>query len=493
MEMRTMTTTIPAIETAGSRPQSVGLLRLREAAKRIGCSVALFDWWDRNGCPYCPGFRLRDGRDKKLAPRTAGHRRGPAFVREKDVGRIAKGFAEAADPPDTIIRSGNEFYTIDKAVRYSGLLKHTIQHNAKRLSSLHLRLRGIQTAYYSREKLDELTLENAAWRQGPSDPDLISLADTKRLVRCSAHTLRRLVKAGVLHPTRPYIVGQDGKGSRQLLFSRSELHMTFVQRPEPGEPIRVGPEETYYLREDGKAHFHFSDSVLAYWIDVESNLRPGEMALRTKTFYVIADQPRQGSGPESLAWRGEDLRAIVTGKEGSCPGKGRGPFARTASKAARAHATKVLKGVKRRLPMRAADAIKLCEEAGVPGWLIFRTKKALNIQTSRQVAKGKAAHYWWHKPGQKVPAGALAAPSPGATSAAPFPSTAHTSPAAPIRRWVRPCGRTAYRVENETKMLAAWDRRQFGENKAATGAAFNIDRSDATKLINMHERQKCRK
>ena len=41
-------------------------------------------------------------------------------------------------------------------------------------------------------------------------------------------------------------------------------------------------------------------------------------------------------------------------------------------------------------------------------------------------------------------------------------------------------------------MLADWKVRKFGENKAQTGAAHGMDRSDATKLINNYERKRPR-
>jgi hypothetical protein len=72
-------------------------------------------------------------------------------------------------------------------------------------------------------------------------------------------------------------------------------------------------------------------------------------------------------------------------------------------------------------------------------------------------------------------------------------SEAATPPDTPKRKRGRPKKRTVARVERERKVLEAWDRRDFGDNKAATGAAFDIDRSDATRLINNHDRQKCRK
>jgi hypothetical protein len=42
-------------------------------------------------------------------------------------------------------------------------------------------------------------------------------------------------------------------------------------------------------------------------------------------------------------------------------------------------------------------------------------------------------------------------------------------------------------------MLEAWDRGEFGTNKAAAGRAFEFDRSDAAKIIKDHERSRCRK
>src|SRR5262249_35770346 len=69
---------------------------------------------------------------------------------------------------------------------------------------------------------------------------------------------------------------------------------------------------------------------------------------------------------------------------------------------------------------------------------------------------------------------------------------AHGSTVSPKKRGRgRPKGkRDAEVVERRARMLAAWDRGERGDNKAATGRAYGFDRSDATKLINRHEREK---
>ncbi len=41
-------------------------------------------------------------------------------------------------------------------------------------------------------------------------------------------------------------------------------------------------------------------------------------------------------------------------------------------------------------------------------------------------------------------------------------------------------------------MLEAWDRGEY-PSKAQAGEAHGFHRSDATKIINAHERKKCRK
>ena len=45
-------------------------------------------------------------------------------------------------------------------------------------------------------------------------------------------------------------------------------------------------------------------------------------------------------------------------------------------------------------------------------------------------------------------------------------------------------------LERKEAMLAAWDRGEFDGNKSAAGRAYSFHRSDATKLINEHERAK---
>src|SRR5262249_5808389 len=45
-------------------------------------------------------------------------------------------------------------------------------------------------------------------------------------------------------------------------------------------------------------------------------------------------------------------------------------------------------------------------------------------------------------------------------------------------------------ARRKQEMLDAWDRGDFGSNKAAAGRAFDFHRSDASKIINDHERSK---
>ena len=46
--------------------------------------------------------------------------------------------------------------------------------------------------------------------------------------------------------------------------------------------------------------------------------------------------------------------------------------------------------------------------------------------------------------------------------------------------------------ERIKRMLDAWDRGDFGNNKAVAGRKCGFGRSEATKIINDHERKKCR-
>jgi hypothetical protein len=48
-------------------------------------------------------------------------------------------------------------------------------------------------------------------------------------------------------------------------------------------------------------------------------------------------------------------------------------------------------------------------------------------------------------------------------------------------------------AERKRKMLEAWDRQDFGDNKAATGRAFEFCKQDATNYINEHIRSADRK
>jgi hypothetical protein len=57
----------------------------------------------------------------------------------------------------------------------------------------------------------------------------------------------------------------------------------------------------------------------------------------------------------------------------------------------------------------------------------------------------------------------------------------------------RPRGVTRAVADRVKRMLQAWDRGEFGNNKAAAGRAFSFNRPDASKIINAHEAAKRRK
>jgi hypothetical protein len=79
-------------------------------------------------------------------------------------------------------------------------------------------------------------------------------------------------------------------------------------------------------------------------------------------------------------------------------------------------------------------------------------------------------------------------PQPPHRAAPPSPVPAAAAPR-PKRRG-RPRGMTPEVKKKIAGMLSAWERRELGDNKAAYGRKFGFDKSDATRLINAHERAK---
>jgi hypothetical protein len=119
------------------------------------------------------------------------------------------------------------------------------------------------------------------------------------------------------------------------------------------------------------------------------------------------------------------------------------------------------------LPINAGEGLLKAREAGLS---VHATYAALNkLKVPLKPKHGQPGPHVWRLPGH-------------ATESELRP-----------RRPGRPPVRTRDRIDREAEMLKAWDQKKFGTNKAATGRAFDIDRSDATKLINDHERRRCRK
>jgi hypothetical protein len=104
--------------------------------------------------------------------------------------------------------------------------------------------------------------------------------------------------------------------------------------------------------------------------------------------------------------------------------------------------------------------------------MVMKAARKLKV-IMKAIPKGKK-WYWW------LPAGSLQ----GARNRMQIK-------AKPSRG--RPVGTTDPQVKKRrAQLLREWDQGKFGKNKSAAGRAHKFDRSDATKIINDHEKAKQR-
>jgi hypothetical protein len=136
------------------------------------------------------------------------------------------------------------------------------------------------------------------------------------------------------------------------------------------------------------------------------------------------------------------------------------------------------------------EILKAAKERGITEWQLYVAMPHAGVVRERE-ASGRVRCATWRlrNPPQNghrtIPRSEWQSPAPNGEPTSP--------PEKPRGRRGRPKGRDPEVLKREKEMLAAWDRGEFGFNKSAAGRAFNFHRQDATRIINAHERRKCKK
>jgi hypothetical protein len=151
-------------------------------------------------------------------------------------------------------------------------------------------------------------------------------------------------------------------------------------------------------------------------------------------------------------------------------------------------------------PLLQAEILAGASEAGFGSWLIYEARQAAGVLSRRFGPMGTPEQYAvWYLEGQDPQSAApITGPTRGSSTRAANEETAEPDrPVQAVRRKHpgRPVGSIDEDVANRKReMLEAWDRDEFQGNKAEAGRSHGFHRSDATKIINEHERAKeCRK
>ncbi len=186
------------------------------------------------------------------------------------------------------------------------------------------------------------------------------------------------MKEGQLNREKVPTTDSVGRRLKEPAFRKSDLLSHFVRRPKQGQPIRIGPEETYYLDDDAMVHFKCSRAFLSYYSAMDSTRRPGEKALRTKKFHII-DESKEICRRPLTGRRGEDLEAIISGEERRHPNKGRGLLGKARQKAMRERARAFLEVLKPLLPLKASKVKELANKGAIPLWLMYEQRKGASI------------------------------------------------------------------------------------------------------------------
>jgi hypothetical protein len=394
-------------------------------------------------------------------------------------------------------------------VRASWLLRHrkALGGKVRRNSN------GHNVARFPRANLEALIRERQALADRPPDPDLIFVEEAEDITRACRPTLYTLAKREDLGLQKIKVLDSKGKAHWRPVFSKSKLRSLFIERPAPGEPIRLPSGETWYLRDDALRHFRISNIVLSYWTEQESRTRSGK-ALRTRHFHVIVGRAI-GTPKRLTAWRGEDLEAISSGKEGVKPIRGKTAYARQQREGAQAKAEAALHAIKPHLPQLAAVAVEHLMRQGISRFLIYKLKDAAGI-VSDDRHEGKLRVSYWMKPGQRVPTAEqklAELPEPRATAPGPAFRAAdqmpqekkpHTvapaepeptpEPAPRARRGPgRPPGQTKKWLAKVEQLIELWVNRKPGDTKASLAKKVGMNRPDASKIINEFENKQRRK
>jgi hypothetical protein len=305
----------------------------------------------------------------------------------------------------------------------------------------------------------------------PADPDLIFVEEAEQLTRCCRQTLATIAQKEELECVSRQVLDRIGKAHWRTFYRKSELLGLFFKRPPAGEPIRSPDGALYFLRDNAKQRFSFSDIVLSYWTRQGSKLHAGK-ALRTRMVYIIQGC-RQGPPKRVTAWRGEDLEAIQAAREGEYPERGKTSAARRQRHAAREEALEALRSLKPNLPLPAVEAIARVMAQGVSRFLAYDLRKKAGIGTRRR----EDGVYFWCRPGQQLPGTVPAAP------VAPEVQTPPPDPPAPKNRPGRPLGSVGARAQQRRdQVIRAWQERQYA-TVADLARAFRMNRTTASKIL----------
>jgi hypothetical protein len=226
------------------------------------------------------------------------------------------------------------------------------------------------------------------------------------------------------------------------------------------------------------------------WENKPSRQRPGEMALRS---YTIPNAVKQkGSPGEIKVYVEDDVKDILAGKESKHPGVGKGQNAKRLRDENLSRAKKAVETVLReRDGLRMGSLLRRVKELARVGQRVARQAIAI-VTIERREAQNKRfrrlnpayATSSSNKNGHTSASDANPKPTSNGNGHGAVPDTKKH------KRGRRPGSIDLGRLKRIEQMLAAWDERRYGDNKARTGRMFQFGRFQATNLINEHDRKK---
>jgi hypothetical protein len=461
-------------------PNGEWYLSPRAFERFVGVGATTRDTWRKNGVPILEG----DALDTHDFP--DGNGMLTPFYSEKQ----AKGIVEARAATDGALTLASK---AAKKCRVDVCLVSKLAHDGvieAELRPTRIGSRTFRAWWVSVPNLRRELLRRGHARRTPrAITDAISSEKAAQLIGRHPATIRKLVRRGKI---KGEYLGHEHQGGRRLVVSRDSA---LTYQASCDKALSLSGEEPWIGKRRIRAQYpDLSWDILRPYLYDERTVPPLGRSVGVR--FVKRPPGLKCPHKKVREFWAEDVRVLVEWVK--TPRAPAGPSPRVQRTLA---FLKTYLAGGRSCPKQ--DIIAAAAEKGIKKqWLNEAIPYLEDLVRENDGTRGKGRFTRWRleqlnaaKSNGHTSKSSAEEPNPLAqangTSPQPANAGVHINPE-PKRRG-RPKGRDPEVIRREKAMLAAWDRGEFGTNKAAAGRAFKFHRQDATKLINAHERKKCKK